>query len=211
MMTQNPENSRRLSGICISLLLILMAFVPQTRAAGDDAAVSVVEELHNILLQNMKGESVATYAERYTNIEPFIEQRFDLDLIVKVILSRYWSKFSDEQKTRFIDLFKRLTVATYASRFDEYENEKFVTNSVESLKKGRLLVKTEIKADGEDPVSLDYLMHQKDGKWFIISVVANGVNDLSLKRAEYGTIIKDEGYDALVRQIEEKITQYETS
>jgi phospholipid transport system substrate-binding protein len=199
------------TGLIASCLIGAMVLSAPPVQASDQAAVAVVEELHGMLVDNMKSAPGRDYPERYRLLEPFIENRFDLPLIVKVILSRYWNKFSEEQRTHFIELFKNLTVATYASRFNSYDNEEFITNSVEKLQKGRLLVKTEILAGNEKPVSLDYLMHENDGKWQIISVVANGINDLSLKRAEYGTIIKDEGYESLVRQLQEKIAQYELS
>ncbi len=180
-------------------------------SASEQAATEVVDKLHQQLLASMKNPGAENYAARYQALDPFIENYFDLELIAKVILSRYWGKFSPQQQQQFVQLFRQLTTATYASRFNEYNNETFVTNSVEQLKKGRLLVKTSIQSEGEDPVSLDYLMHTRNDRWMIISVVANGVNDLSLKRAEYGTIIKDQGYDALIMQIKEKISQYEKS
>lgn len=193
------------------LCTVFLILSTPTAQAGNEQAVAVVENLHGILLENMKTSANKGYQERYDLISPFIEKNFDLELIVKVILSRYWKTFSDEQRTQFVELFKKLTIATYASRFVDYKNEKFVTISVEALKKGRLLVKTEIRSEDEDSVSLDYLMHQRNNQWLIISVVADGVNDLSLKRAEYGTVIKDQGFDALVKQIQDKILQYETS
>ncbi len=42
------------------------------------------------------------------------------------------------------------------------------------------------------------------GKWKIISVIANGINDLSLKRADYSAIIKERGFDASDSQPERK-------
>ena len=109
----------------------------------------------------------------------------------------------------FIKLFQELSVATYASRFDGYGGEKFVELSAEQLKKGRLLIKTELQRPDDRPVKLDYLMHQRDGEWLIISVIANGVNDLSLKRAEYATVIEDKGFDGLVSDVSAKITNME--
>ena len=88
-------------------------------------------------------------------------------------------------------------------------NESFVELSAEKLKKGRLLIKTELQRQDDKPVNLDYLMHQKDGQWKIISVIANGVNDLSLKRAEYATVIKDNGFDGLVAEVGRKISEME--
>ncbi len=194
-----------LQGLCLYCLLFAV-----TPAFADDKATAVVENLHGILLENMQQADSRGYAGRYQALAGYIEENFDLPLICKVILSRYWSKFSETERQRFTDLFTRLTIATYASRFSEYQDEQFHTLSVEPLKKGRLLVKTEIRSAQEDPVSLDYLMHRQDDRWLIISVVANGINDLSLKRAEYGTIRKDEGFASLLGQIEDKIRQYET-
>ncbi len=52
-------------------------------------------------------------------------------------------------------------------------------------------------------------MHQKEGKWLIISIIANGINDLSLKRAEYGSVIKDRGFQGLIEDITGKIADME--
>jgi phospholipid transport system substrate-binding protein len=128
-------------------------------------------------------------------------------VIVKVILSRYWKDLTDQKKENFIHLFNRQTIATYASRFDGFNNDVFRTISVKQLKKGRILVRTEVQSNGDDPVKLDYLMHKNNEQWLIISVIADGVNDLSLKRAEYSTVIKDNGYEYLVTNIEKKIAE----
>ena len=77
------------------------------------------------------------------------------------------------------------------------------------MKKGRILVKTELISPGDESVNLDYIMQINNGQWYIISVIANGVNDLSLKRAEYGNVIKDKGFSGLVSDIEDKIKMYE--
>ena len=81
----------------------------------------------------------------------------------------------------------------------------------EELNKGRLLVKTELQRPDEDPVRMDYLLQKNDDGWRIISVIADGVNDLSLKRAEYATIIREKGFDGLIGDIREKIRETETT
>jgi len=168
-----------------------------------------VNALHGKLMEVMRHADALDYASRYQTLEPVISTHFDTPLIAKVILSRYWASLSEAQKTQFIDLFKRLSIATYASRFDGYNGEKFVELSRERLKRGRLLIKTELQRVDKEPIKLDYLMHQKDGNWYIISVIANGVNDLSLKRAEYAAVVKDKGYAALIADVTAKIRDIE--
>ena len=50
---------------------------------------------------------------------------------------------------------------------------------------GRAQVQTAIVRPGEADIPLEYLLQQKDGAWRIINIVADGVSDLALKRAEY--------------------------
>lgn len=169
----------------------------------------VVEQLHQHLIDIMTAADELGYQGRFAKLEPFISANFDTALIAKVVLSRYWKTLTDEQKNNFIELFNRLSISTYASRFDSYNGERFVEISREELKKGRLIIKTELQSPQEDPVFLNYLMHERDGKWYIISVIANGVNDLSLKRAEYAAVIKDKGFEGLVEDIESKIRDME--
>ena len=149
------------------------------------------------------------YQGRYRELEPLISSRFDTPLIVKVILSRHWGNLDDTGKSEFTELFNRLSIATYASRFNGYDGEDFLEISREPVKRGRLLIKTELRRPAGETISLDYLMHEKDGEWYIISVIANGVNDLSLKRAEYASVIKEKGYNGLVEDISGKIRHLE--
>lgn len=196
--------------LAASLLLCLAASPAAPVLAQDTSApAAIVNALHDKLIEVMKNARELGFQGRFKALEPVVSQNFDTPLIAKVILSRYWDELTDTQKAEFIELFRRLSVATYASRFNSYDSESFVSLTSEELNKGRLLLKTEMRSPGKKPVELDYLMHEQDGKWLIISVIANGVNDLSLKRAEYAAVIKDKGYPALVGEIEGKIQDME--
>ena len=192
----------------LPLVVLLFAALP-ARADGTAAPVQIVEQLHSKLVDVMRNAQALGFQGRYAALAPVVSENFDTPLIAKVILSRYWDELSEAKRAQFVELFQRLSIATYASRFNGFDGESFVELSTEELNKGRLLVKTEMRGPEKKPVALDYLLHQQDGKWLIISVIANGVNDLSLKRAEYAAVIKDKGYEALVGEIEGKIQDME--
>ena len=147
------------------------------------------------------------FDKRYNFLKPTIVENFNIHLISKVILGRHWKTISKEEKDKFINLFNQLTITTYVSRFDSYKNQNFKNISLQKLKKNRYLIKTEFVRPKEKSVSFDYIVQKdKNGeKWRIISVIAEGVNDLSLKRAEYASIIKKYGFDGLIAKIEQKI------
>lgn len=190
------------------VLAVCLLIWPLGAAAADSAgAVAIIEEFHATLLEVMQNAEKLGFQGRYDKLAPVFESRFDTPLIAQVILSRYWKDLGEDQQQQFIGLFNRLSISTYASRFDSYSNQSFRTVGVKELKRGRLLVKTEFIEPGGDTVKFDYLVHQKQDKWSIISVIANGVNDIALKRAEYATIMKSDGFDRLVGELETKIRE----
>jgi phospholipid transport system substrate-binding protein len=189
-------------------LLVLTAAAP-TSASGPDPAAKVVERLHAELLDVMKQAKALGYEGRYQRLAPVVISSYDLPFISKVVVGRYWSEFSPEQKDQFVNTFTKLSIATYANQFNGYSGEHFKTISAEESTRGRLLIKTVlIKANGEQ-VELDYMLHQKEHQWQIINVFAQGVSDLSLKRAQYTSYLKKEGFDAFLQRLNEKIKSYQ--
>ncbi len=76
--------------------------------------------------------------------------------------------------------------------------------------KEQVLVRSQlIQADGK-AVNFDYVMRQgASHHWKIINILADGVSDLALKRAEYSAIIQRDGFSALLSLLEQKIIQAE--
>ena len=72
--------------------------VPDSRAeepgvAADStqqAAMTVVKELHEKLMHIMQEADTLGYQGRYDYIQEVVTARFDTSLIAKVIMSRYW-------------------------------------------------------------------------------------------------------------------------
>ena len=178
--------------------------------AGElDAPSRTVAEFHGKLLGVMQRSGDLGYQGRYRELEPVINGCFDIPLITDIILGRYRDRLDEAQKAEFVSLFSRFSTAVYASRFDGYDGEQFVETSRDTARRGRALIRTELRRTAGDTVSLDYLLHEKQGKWYIISVSADGVNDLSLKRAEYAAVIKEKGYNGLITEILSKIDAME--
>lgn len=192
------------------LAAVLFLTLPlRPSAAEQPVAEEVVNRLHQTLLDAMKRASELGYSGRVRTIAPVVESSFDFPTIARVVVGRYWAGLSEAEKKTFLDTFARLSAATYASRFDGYSGESFRLLAREA-KSDSVLVKSElVKADGS-VVKFDYLVHPAaDKRWLIVNVIADGVSDLSLKRADYTTILKNEGYAALIAKLNDKIAQYE--
>jgi phospholipid transport system substrate-binding protein len=171
--------------ILATTCLVLTLYVPAA-ASDSDPAVKAVERLHAELLDVMKQARTLGFKGRYLRLEPVVTSSYDLPFISKVVVGRYWDRLTPEQQQKFVNTFTRLSIATYANQFAGYSGERFKTISAE-----------------------EYILHQKERQWQIINVIAQGVSDLSLKRAQYTSYLKENGFDGLLQKIKEKIQAYE--
>ena len=190
----------------VFLALNLLASSPATAAAS---ATQVVENLHAELLTVMRQAGGLGYKGRYERLAPVVISSYDLPFIAKTVVGRYWKEFRPEEKSEFVETFAKLSIATYADRFDGYSGERFKTISERELQSGRFLVKTVLVKSSGEQVELDYILHQHSDEWRIINVIAQGVSDLSLKRADYTSYLKKNSLDDLLSRINQKISEYE--
>ncbi len=194
----------------VRLLLMGVALVTNACMAesSEPAPAASVEKLHAGLLDIMQHGATRNFQARAATIAPVIREVFDFDTISRVVTGRYWSTLSATQKDAFTRVFTRLSIATYTENFKSFGGERFQTRDTVSKGPNRLVATALTSADGTD-VTLNYLLSLRDGKWRIVNVIAEGVSDLSLKRAEYTAVISSDGIDALIAKLSAKVASYE--
>lgn len=192
------------------LTLVMLGFylaIPYA-SAGDGGATEVVEKLHSTLLSVMKVGDKIGYQGRYAQLTPVIKSSFDMPFISRAVLGKYWESLDNEQRSRFVEVFTQMSIATYAANFESYSGEHFRMIPEKEAGGGRILVQSQlIKSDG-GRVQLDYLLHRTSNQWRIVNIIAEGVSDLALKRADYSAFLKSNGFEALLKKLSDKINQY---
>ncbi len=195
----------------ISAFLLLGSFVTQAEDLEQElSAREVVANFQAQLLDTMKNGKKLGFDGRYKELTEPVVKSHDLTKIARIVVGREWKKLTDEQKQQLVDVFSRLSIASYAHNFKDFSGEQFEVVSEEQTPRGGVIVHTLLKIPGEKDVKLDYQMKKKGNEWRIINIIANGVSDLALKRSEYTSILKREGFDALLEKISGKIKQYST-
>jgi phospholipid transport system substrate-binding protein len=194
-------------GLLAFLIFVMNVAMPYA-SAGDRGATEVVEKLHAALLSAMKDGDKIGYQGRFDQLAPVIKSSFDMPFISRTVLGKYWESLNNEQRSRFIEAFTQQSIATYAANFDSYSGERFKMIPEKEVDGGRILVQSQlIKSDGGQ-VQLDYLLHRTGSQWRIVNIIAEGVSDLALKRADYSAFLKSKGFEALLKKLNEKVNQY---
>ena len=169
---------------------------------GVSGPEKTVADFHDSLTQVLKEKS---YESKLSLLLPSVPKLFAVETIARISVGkRAWALLDENEKQSFRMLTKDLIASTYAARFREYKNQRFKIVESRSLPKNRQAVKTQLFS-GEAVVSLEYHLQNKDSVWQIYDIVANGVSDLSLKRAAYGKTLSENGFTGLVDNISEEI------
>jgi phospholipid transport system substrate-binding protein len=209
----------RLGGFALASALLAAPLAAPRAGAEPPAAAAVpdaagarapVEALHAALLDAMKRAGELGFQGRYRALEPVIGGSYDLPFMAELILGREWKALSPEQQKTWLDTFSRLTVSTYADRFDGFSGERFEIGGVEAAAQGTSLVRTTLVRSEDEPVKLDYRMRATPAGWRIIDVYLSGtVSELALRRSEYAALMRREGFDALLAAVRTKIAAAE--
>ena len=209
-----------LSGIALGLILsgglAAHARAEQTSPAAAvenpaaDAAASspvpAIEAFHAGLLEIMKNAKTLGFQGRVDQLAPLMAKTFDLDFMASKTVGRHWSTLSPADQKRWAETFTRFTTANYAGRFTGFTGEEFITVGVEDAAHATRLVRTKIVVPNEEDVALDYRVIERDGRWKVIDVFLNGkVSELALRRSEYASALKRDGFEQLVASVESRI------
>ena len=199
----------------ILLLTALLAFAGPVFAdpAQDmSAATGVVSSFDTALLSIMKDAKSLGYQGRYDRIAPAVDKAFDIAFTAKLLVGPDWTSLPQDKQAAVIDRFRRFTIGTYANRFDGYDGETIDVTGQPTVQRDDVRVQTQIAPKGAAPVKLDYILHKDDKGWQVIDIFLNGtISQLATQRAEFQSVLKTGGVDALIAALDRKIEGLSTT
>ena len=194
------------------LLIALSTGVP-VKAIGqsDDSSLSadpvaVVAELHAGLMSVSNAFAGAPIEARYAALEPVIMETHDLPYIARFAMRRYWADLADQQRSEYLNVFARLSIATYASRFQGLRQDAFAISGQTATPRGHMEINSTLLPDDGPPLEFVYVLHRSGEDWRIINIIVDGVSDLALKRAEYQRVFSDTDFSGLMDYLSAQVS-----
>lgn len=210
-MNSNHNRQRTLLVAMLAIAGMLLAAVTATAEEAapnsvDSAPGATIEAFHAGLLEIMKQAKELGIQGRIDKLTPLMNRTFDLEFMARKTIGRHWRHLSEEEKKRWASLFKKFTCANYAGRFTGFTGEQFITTGIEDAPRGTQVVLTKILVPNDEDVQLNYRLMERNGEWKVIDVFLNGtVSELALRRSEYSSALKREGFSRLLDSVEAKI------
>ena len=134
----------------------------------------------------------------------------DLKFIGRFVLGRYWKTASNEQRDRFIDVYRKLNVQTWSKRFDEFKGKEFIfKGTTPSSSSNQIFVNSIVPMDQGQPANVVWRVKQQGDKFKIVDIIIENVSLAITARNEYSAFIKKspKGIDGLIADLENKISK----
>ncbi len=146
---------------------------------------------------------------RWARIGVVINDSFDFRSMSQSVLATNWKKASPEERQQFVVFFSQYLEDTYRTKIEAYTNQK-IEYVGETIRGKRAVVETLIITEDKE-IPVNYKLKNNDGTWFAYDVVIEGISLVNNYRSTFAAIVKNDGMDGLLNDIQIRINKYKSS
>ena len=187
---------------------LCFSFLATAAAAQDLAPDAMVKKITNEVIEIVKQDrDIQAGNQRKINelVDAKVLPHFDFRRMTALALGRNWPKANAEQQKVLTSEFRTLLVRTYSSALATYRNQVIEFKPLRAAAgETDVMVKTQVKQSGTEPVSIDYAMEKTPAGWKVYDVVVGGVSLVTNYRENFNGEIRDGGIDGLVKSLASK-------
>jgi phospholipid transport system substrate-binding protein len=192
----------RLGTLCALMLAMCVWVTPVLAVPGPTEQLRATLDQIISVLRNKELPQEAIL----DRVEVLVRSKFDFEAMSQRTLGIHWRNASPRQRARFIELFSQLLEDTYRGRIRNYTyQDERVEYVGEQVRGTRGQVDTLVISSKEIPVS--YRVRLKGGQWLVYDVIVEEVSLVSNYRSSYNEIIRQQGFDALLKRLENKVRE----
>ena len=188
-----------------SIFILLTSFVTYLVAADYSTPMGRVKDTTNGVISVLKDDKLDREV-RWEKIAELIYDGFDFRSMSESVLSTPWKRASEDERKRFTEFFSQYIEETYRTKIEAYTNQKILYTD-EVIRGTRAVVETVIVTDSTE-IPVNYKLKNNDGEWFAYDVMVEGVSLIANYRNTFAAIVKNEGMDGLMSDIQRRIDKF---
>ncbi|MEN8256604.1 MAG: ABC transporter substrate-binding protein [Thermodesulfobacteriota bacterium] len=192
-----------------ALLIVVLLFCQGTLSWANDPQKAMQDTVENVM-EILTEPALAGddhWQERREMVAEELVKRFDFAEMAKRALAKAWKRRTSVEREKFVNLFKELLKDTYVERLKTYSDGSYKVVFDRVLIRGKKAVVNSLVTQKGREISAAYKMYQDGNEWFVYDVVIEGVSLVSNYRSQFVSVIRKDGYDELVRRLEEKVSE----
>jgi phospholipid transport system substrate-binding protein len=145
-------------------------------------------------------------AEDEKRLDQAFDEVFDYKSLASSTLADSWEQRTPAERAEFTALLKDLVRNSYRRNLKKTLGYNVDYKGESDADSGKLVktVAHNTKNSREEPVSIDYVVHQVDGKWLINDIVTEGSSLVHTYRNQFRRVIQKHGFDELLKRMKNK-------
>jgi len=190
---------RRKVPVLASLVLVLSLSLPAFGAEAENFVKGKHTELTELVTK-------AKSAEDEKKLDAAFDAVFDYEGLAKTTLKDSWEQRTPAERAEFTTVLKDLVRGAYRRNIKKtlgYEVDYKGEQDGDAGKVVRTVARNKKNAR-EEPVSIDYVVHQVGGKWLIADIVTEGSSLARNYRNQFRKVIEKKGFDELLKRMKAK-------
>jgi ABC-type transporter MlaC component len=193
---------RVVSTVCVAVMLWVVPIAGN--AVAQKTAGARVEMFHRDILNVMKQAENMAIEERYRILKPILSEHVHLGAMMATATAPYWRRGTPEHRQRVLRAFQHMGSSLLATIVTGYSDEIFKVVRERNSGNPVVLIDSQIISSG-DATDVSYVLAKVRNRWWVIDIIiAGGISEVKVLRAEYRKILGEGGLAMLATILRKK-------
>lgn len=163
-----------------------------------DPAARPIAKFDDTLIGCMRDAKQLGVSGRYDKLRPVIERTFDMPEMTGAAIGQSFATLPSTEQQALVESFTRMTAATYAHEFNDYNGQSFSLDDKVAVRGDRKLVQTTLVSPGDKSHAFAYVMHRVGRDWKVVDILLDGyVSQIATKRSDFSATVGSAGPEGL--------------
>jgi phospholipid transport system substrate-binding protein len=196
--------SLALATLTVSLLTAAPTAAPSPTEAAE-ATIHKTIDAAFVVLRDKALVGKERRARRIASLREIADRTFDWSEMARSSLGVQWRSLNDQQRRRFVDVFKDILAAQYMDDIDRFQGTETVTVDKSALQGDDVLVHTTLLTGSRERVPIDYRLTLEQDRWMVVDISIEEVSLVNHFRKTFTGALANMTIDELVAKLRRQL------
>ena len=140
-------------------------------------------------------------------VRSFLAEYADVHYAARLIIATYWETATSGQRDRFVEAFNNQVTNLLVKFVPDIDFASVrIVPFLGDVEEAPLMIRTTFQTSDKKTIHFDLIIHEREGRWLIFDVIAEGVSYVKTYRYQITSEIADTDLDAMIERFEIRST-----
>jgi len=194
--------------LCTATLSLLLAAPPAPAGLQSVEAEGTIRKTIDAAFVVLRDKSLAgkpQRARRIAALREIADRTFDWGEMARSSLGVQWRSLNDQQRRRFVDVFKDVLAAEYMDDIDRFQGTETVTVEGSAHQGEEVVVRTTLLTASRERVPIDYRLALAQDRWRVVDLSIEGVSLVNHFRKTFASALANMTIDDLTQKLRRQL------